>query len=195
MSNQTINVKPEPNTRKRVLLAIQVFFLLVIIVAGAILFMCLVGMIQFSDTLVLNQWIEISSQVLNAVFTMNTIVTHPRRIIRLFDILKVKRGHATEGGLCRLYESFPIFSWNEAIKLMSLKASVSTTILNICLLLQLNCLFQYPITVVMWHYPPATRPSIIVYTCLPFSFLCGLTAGIWQLVAIRKFKRDRTSEC
>ncbi|KAL7753937.1 hypothetical protein RI367_000869 [Sorochytrium milnesiophthora] len=56
-----------------------------------------------------------------------------------------------------------------------------------------QCLFQYPITTVMWAFPnPHTRPSLIIYACIPFSFMCGLVWGL-KLAQLQKRPRPEPS--
>ncbi|KAJ3271599.1 hypothetical protein HDU76_011013, partial [Blyttiomyces sp. JEL0837] len=60
-------------------------------------------------------------------------------------------------------------------------------------LLNLQCVFQWPITIVMWGYGAnyQSRPSYIVYGFLPLSFLTGTVGGIWLGMISGKIKKDR----
>ena len=64
----------------------------------------------------------------------------------------------------------------------------------ILLLLNLNCIFQYPITIAMWYYigQASVRPPLIIGIFLPLSFLCGLASGIWPMMLQRDRKRKET---
>lgn len=53
--------------------------LVIVVVSGAILFMSLVGMIQFDSPNTLAQWVEVNSQILNACFTITALLTQPIR--------------------------------------------------------------------------------------------------------------------
>ena len=62
-----------------------------------------------------------------------------------------------------------------------LDATPPKTWLSILLLLNLNCIFQYPIAIAMWMYigQAYARPPWIIGLFLPLSFLCGFASGLW----------------
>ena len=178
-----------------------------IVVVGAILFMCLVGMLQFDDISTKNMWIEVTSQILNGLFTLNALILHPGRVLFLIRIWKLKQelDKSPSGAvlsmdnvaLSRVLKHAPYSI--ESIRPISpldtldrpnitsiteLKID-SVTILRqrlrylmfLVLLMNLNCLAQYPITICMWAFRPDTRPNVIVYTFIPISFLSGAIGG------------------
>ena len=55
---------------------------------------------------------------------------------------------------------------------------------TILALLNGQCIFQYPITAVMWIYigKAHERPDWVLGVFLPMSFLCGMISGIWPLL-------------
>merc|ERR1719354_484689 len=61
------------------LVIFNLFLLFIIIVSGAILFMVIVGMIQFDDPAVKDHWFEVNGQILNACFTITAVMTQPIR--------------------------------------------------------------------------------------------------------------------
>ncbi|KAH6602662.1 hypothetical protein BASA61_000889 [Batrachochytrium salamandrivorans] len=70
---------------------LSVVLLLVIVVSGAILFMALVGMLTFSSPSIKSVWIEVNSQILNAIFTFNVLVVQPERIWLIYCSVKYWR--------------------------------------------------------------------------------------------------------
>ncbi|KAJ1554406.1 hypothetical protein HK405_005151 [Cladochytrium tenue] len=74
--------------------------LLVIVVSGAILFMVLVKWIRpdGGSKQATDDWIEVSSQVLNAVFTLNALLTAPSRMLNAWRLIAY---HALRNRLIR----------------------------------------------------------------------------------------------
>lgn len=63
---------------------------------------------------------------------------------------------------------------------------------TILALLNGQCIFQYPITVVMWMYAAKAhvRPGWVIALFLPLSFLCGIVSGLWPaLMTMDRKKR------
>jgi hypothetical protein len=58
-------------------------------------------------------------------------------------------------------------------------------------LLNGQCIFQYPITVVQWMYigRATERPAVVIAVFLPLSFLCGAIGGIWPSLLGRDRKK------
>ncbi|TPX45369.1 hypothetical protein SeMB42_g04038 [Synchytrium endobioticum] len=164
--------------------------LLIIVVAGAILFM-----------------------VLNAIFTLNAVLAQPSRLAFLYRAWTIRfRADETSAGKLMDIKAKIQTTYGKPIRVVphsrgkSLQTSIgastveepeTTTSANtfwwIVVLLNLNCLLQYPMTVCMWGWagPPerySARPSYIVYACVPLSFSCGIIAGIWMLLIERRVK-------
>jgi hypothetical protein len=55
-----------------------------------------------------------------------------------------------------------------------------------------QCFFQYPITVVQWMYigRATERPAVVIAVCLPISFLCGAIGGVWPVLLARDRKKS-----
>lgn len=180
-----------------------IVLLFVVIVSGAILFMCLVGMITFADPLIKEAWIEINSQILNAVFTLQALMVQPIRAklaywtIRLFSS---KTDQAVKQEMRnRIYENCPPIYLANHERDVPADAPISSKATWIAMLGLLNgqCIFQYPITVAMWAWAanPNNRPKWIVPLFLPLSFLSGAGSGLWLHLMNRKIQADalRTS--
>lgn len=135
--------------------------------------MVLVGMIQIPNQEEKNQWIEISSQILNALFTLAALINHPIRFIALYYFFK------DQEKLKKKYDWYhPESDYNANKKFLFLMV-----------ILHANCFFQYPITVAMWAFPPTTRPQLIIPICLPISFLCALGGGILETYYRKEAKK------
>ncbi|EGZ15432.1 hypothetical protein PHYSODRAFT_509026 [Phytophthora sojae] len=56
---------------------------------------------------------------------------------------------------------------------------------NTFVMLNWNCLFQYPITAVMWAYNSDTRPGFVIGVFLPLSFMCNF-GGQYRIYKLNK---------
>ncbi|KAE9042976.1 hypothetical protein PR003_g3261 [Phytophthora rubi] len=56
---------------------------------------------------------------------------------------------------------------------------------NTFVMLNWNCLFQYPITAVMWAYDSDTRPGFVIGVFLPLSFICNF-GGQYRIFKLNK---------
>ncbi|POM79806.1 Integral membrane protein [Phytophthora palmivora] len=63
---------------------------------------------------------------------------------------------------------------------------------NTFVMLNWNCLFQYPITAVMWIYNSDTRPGFVIGIFLPLSFLCNF-GGQYRIFKLNKNIKARRS--
>ncbi|KAG1710554.1 hypothetical protein DVH05_013280 [Phytophthora capsici] len=63
---------------------------------------------------------------------------------------------------------------------------------NTFVMLNWNCLFQYPITAVMWVYNSDTRPGFVIGVFLPLSFLCSV-GGQYRIFKLNKDIKTRRS--
>jgi hypothetical protein len=168
------------------------FFLLVVVVSGAILFMAMVGMVRYKDKETKELWIEVCSQILNGVFTLAALVNHPFRIYDTVNYIRISGMMYPEMKKTvyfhRMLKRYPLLNGDMSEKEYLERVKRVGWIL---LLLNINCLTQYPITTVMWAYHPAsTRPSFVVYTFLPLSFLSGTFAGVYQGLTQRTIDRE-----
>ncbi len=125
--------------------------------------MCLVGMINPPDK---NLWIEINSQILNALFTLNAFLTQPERLVLLKDSITYYQ--TKDEALCaELVLKVPRFAPKRSFLLW-----IAVIALN------LQCIFQYPIAVAMWAWSSTARPPLIIPIFLPLSFLSGIVGGV-----------------
>ena len=144
-------------------------WMIAVVVAGAILFMVMVGMLDAaipkkSDR---DTYYEVSNQILNALFVLMALYTHPLRTLHLFwlirwnsdDILKLRKLYC-KGGLRKPHE------WSH--------------MLVVVLLLQLNCFATYALAGLNWGYRRANRPAIGVGITLAVAFGAGAAAGIYN---------------
>ncbi|KAG5456299.1 MAG: hypothetical protein BJ554DRAFT_3996, partial [Olpidium bornovanus] len=69
--------------------AVVLFLGAVVVVAGAIVFMLLVGMVNLEDDAAEANWIEWCSQILNAIFTLGAIVPQPLRLRNLYRAIRL----------------------------------------------------------------------------------------------------------
>lgn len=72
---------------------LKLFLVILVIVAGAILFMVMVGMmkVDYPET-----YLEVTSQILNAVFTLAAITSHPVRLKCMILFFKFRRAKRRE---------------------------------------------------------------------------------------------------
>ncbi|KAG7401542.1 hypothetical protein PHYBOEH_000600 [Phytophthora boehmeriae] len=63
---------------------------------------------------------------------------------------------------------------------------------NTFVMLNWNCLFQYPITAVMWAYNADSRPGYVIGIFLPLSFLCNF-GGQYRIFKLNKEIKARRS--
>lgn len=61
---------------------------------------------------------------------------------------------------------------------------------NTFIMLNWNCLFQYPITAVMWAYNADSRPGYVIGIFLPLSFLCNF-GGQYRIFKLNKSIKAR----
>ena len=147
-------------------------WIIAVAIAGAILFMVMVGMLNHvlpkkSDR---DLWFEISNQILNALFTLMALYNHPRRCLHLVylirynpsDVLKLRQRYC-KYGVRKPHE------WAH--------------ILVVVMLLQLNCIAQYCLAGLNWGYRRANRPAIGVAITLLVSFGAAAAAGIYNTLS------------
>ena len=167
-------------------LAICAFiWLLLVVVDGAILFMCMTGMLQLEltadETL---EWTETTSQIMNFLFTgmafFNTF---------LFPF---------PGGRLRTTYLY-LFDFPALLQLRGYNDTERASKFNVgvvIILLLYNCLIQYLMAYFIWFYGPETRPILGIVIPLVSSFIAGGVGGFLEgklWVAVEK-KRGCSDE-
>jgi hypothetical protein len=111
--------------------------------------------------------------------------------LRRIKGLKSKDIHAIELNETKINDAF------SSITLSSLNVTKPTTPVwkwyTLLALLNLNCIFQYPITIVMWGYAAnyKARVAWVVPVFLPLSFFAGAISGIWPILMDRNLKKKQ----
>ncbi|KAI8907933.1 hypothetical protein EDD86DRAFT_46230 [Gorgonomyces haynaldii] len=181
--------------------------LFIIIVSGAILFMVLVGMIRIDNESEKQVWIEVNSQILNFFFTIQAIIDQPKRLQLLIWTIVMKLDPYYYSANIHSYmpdilllpsqredSSQSASSPSSPTQMVHVEEEVRSSFVPplfpfskwvfLIVLLNLQCFFQYPITIAMWGWAtnPLDRPKLIIPICLPLSFLSGAAGGIWLLM-------------
>ena len=175
--------------------------LFLVVVSGAIIFMMLCpsptdgkmgwGALRFDGPggTTYETWMEVNSQILNGLFTLAALINQPSRCTQLFLLFthpaalglgvgarvgaKIVQRHGQEQGQGQGDGVlFPAPHLNRAQRL------------RVLLLLNLNCIAQYPITAVHWCFRPeglgGRRPPLVLALCLPLSFGAAIAAGVLE---------------
>jgi len=121
-------------------------------------------------------WVEVNSQILNSCFTIAAFYNQPYRAYYMFILLKRshERLHPTIGML------YPWATLQDKTKLIF-----------ILIIQNLNCIFQYPIVVMMWGYNYKVRPVWVIPVFLPLSFGCAIAGGLIPFWYQRKVEKRR----
>ncbi|OQR98837.1 hypothetical protein THRCLA_06660 [Thraustotheca clavata] len=174
--NAIVKTWQEASCKEKTQYIIIAFLGLLVVVSGAILVLAFIGL--GVDDYTKDIIIEVSSQILNACFTISAFVTQPMRFyILILVILNIRRDRVQAW-----FPTLPIdFDSDQAI--VSVK-----TIHKLLWVMNFNCFFQYPITAVMWGYYYKNRPAWIIGVFLPLSFMCNIWAGIWLYKLNQKVK-------
>jgi len=85
----------ERKFRVTLLLVFIALWLVIVVVAGSILVLCMFGWILSDDRPKQRIYFEVTSQILNAMFTLSCILTHPGRCIDLVRFIRLKRSFAS----------------------------------------------------------------------------------------------------
>ena len=149
-------------------------WLVLVIVDGAILFMCMTGMLQLELTDdELKIWTEQTSQIMNVLFTGMALWNH-----FLFP---------WPGGRLwlALYYCFAGPSYlHDLRRSRGEKLLGNGTLAAVLFLLNLNCFAQYPMFFYMWSYGPDTRPMLGVVVPLVSSLGSGIGAAVVEARAL-----------
>lgn len=152
-----------------------VAWLLAVVIDGAILFMSMTGMLnnEFDSAQQRDDWTEITSQIMNVLFTGMAIWNH-----FFFPY---------PGGRLQLMYTFLTAHYNSNITLHRAALSSSTRFRSLCAL-NLNCFAQYPMAYFMWAYHVEERPALGVALPLVLSFSAGIIGGVLEAKANKEDK-------
>jgi hypothetical protein len=175
-----------------------ILILLTIITSGAIFFIVVVGIIKVDEK---DVYLEITSQILNGCFTFLALYNQPERLRNLYRISQllafqkqsIRSEYQYQSQISdlekKINQDYPFikFPKNEFISndsTLPLKENGNLSHQNFLItmiLLNMNCIFQYPITISMWSYITnvTNRPPEIIYIFLPLSFLSGVIGTSW----------------
>eukprot|EP00899_Mesostigma_viride_P015488 jgi/Mesvir1/23940/Mv10713-RA.2 len=136
---------------------------------GALLFMTMVGMLDGRfDKKKKDRVSEITSQILNGLFTFAALVNQPARLAFLVKLIRYRprdvallRAAFTKDGGYRPNERkhFAV----------------------VIIFLNLNCWFQYPMAILHWVYDQDDRSALGVAVCLTLSFLSAVFAALYNM--------------
>ncbi|DAZ98904.1 TPA: hypothetical protein N0F65_001343, partial [Lagenidium giganteum] len=177
--------------RRRAWIAYNVVVFTTIVVSGAILFMVATGIIPFDSNDRKKQWLEVSAQTINGMFTWLTFTNHPFFACRLYHLLRLLNRTTSadkkEASAITLSKPFPLVfrptptypgEATHTTRSREYDEADVQYLRNAFIILNFNCLFQYPMTIVMWSYAPPVRPQYVVPVCLPLAFSCGVIGQI-----------------
>ncbi|CAI5466709.1 unnamed protein product [Closterium sp. Yama58-4] len=137
-------------------------------ISGALLFFTLTGMWRAFGGTEEKLWFEFSNQILNGVCTVSCLVMHP----------------------LRCYYAVQLVRWNR-VDVASLRALLSAAgafvakpderfhMAVVLTLLQLNCIFQYAIEVILWTIPEPQRPVPLIAFLVCIALGSPFTAGLY----------------
>jgi hypothetical protein len=143
-------------------------WLVIVIIDGAMLFLCMVGWLVLVMTKEqIDHWTETTSQIMNLLFTGMAVCNH--------FLVPWPGGRLYLGWLYTFNYGKLVHKYNQYY------ADIEYCNLGIViLLLNINCFAQYPMAYFMWHYGPGDRPMLGVVIPLVTSFGAGILAAIWE---------------
>jgi hypothetical protein len=163
-----------------------------VIVAGAIIFFVLIGATPYYSTDVNDQLVEISSQILNAIFTLLCALIAPSRVLSFYHYLYLKFGfnqEKTNFTQC-LLTSFPWAA--ESLDNSEIDQSKLSSLGMLIFFQNMHCSCQWVVAYFMWRYGQKTRPLIsMLFVALAILLGCG--TGILECRLKEKFKSVQTS--
>lgn len=193
-----------PDGRVALFPALALGWLLLVVVSGAIVFMMLCpspadgemgwGALRFDGPggTTYETWMEVNSQILNSLFTLAALVNQPERCTQLFLLFRHPAAlglgldgsvapKPAEAGAAAAPALFPAPHMDRAERL------------RVLLLLNLNCIAQYPIAAVHWCLRPeglgGARPPLVVAACMPVSFGAAIAAGVLEARYMARHKK------
>lgn len=124
-------------------------------------------------------WIEIDSQILNALFCVTGLGLFPKRVRDLYMYLvgTYRKDSYCRRKVLRAHSDWFLNDYSSEWKL-----------LTVLLLYIMNSVFQVLLCVVMWHFNRFTRPSWTTGTLIAAAFSCVIIAGIITFVEARRVK-------
>ncbi|ETN00207.1 hypothetical protein PPTG_18208 [Phytophthora nicotianae INRA-310] len=200
----------EPNRRQNVAsIAYNAVLKAVIVVAIVILLGVKVGAFNVGDKDVQDAWTEVSSQVLNGVFTWMAITDQPSYVYRLVMTSRVLDASRTESNIQaarylskHFPETFQLNFGHLEDQCGSVNSSLETEkvvcIGNIFFLhqdakylqtayifLNCGCFLQYVMSGYMWGYDESSRPGFVLPALIPPIVLCNVV-GQYRLYKLNK---------
>lgn len=126
-------------------------------------------------------WIEIDSQILNALFSITGLGLLPLRSRDLYFWIRGRylQDSAKNKKILKIHSNWFWDGFTSDWKL-----------LLVILLFIFNSIFQVLLCFVMWHFTRFNRPSWTTGTLIAVSFLCNIIAGIvmfWEARRIEKY--------
>lgn len=161
---------------KLIRIIIIVIYALNIVAWGGMLFLVLVGAANktMPDEQTRKVWIEIDSQILNALFCVTGIGLIPCRVRDLYQLHRKKYQH-------RLFKRH---SYTRS--LIWIRVVVWSFIAN--------SLFQIGMAICMWSMDMNTRPGWLVGIFVAFGCCSGAAAGLIQVILARRMKKKSERE-
>ncbi|MQL90025.1 hypothetical protein Taro_022608 [Colocasia esculenta] len=127
------------------------------------------------------QWVEVTSQILNALFAIICVYQHPKlahHLVQVFrwgskDVAELRQVYS-KNGAARPHERFHIGF--------------------VVALLHLTCFMQYAICGLYWGYKKSDRPELPVNLCMVVGIAAPIIAGVYTLYGPLARKVDPDSE-
>jgi len=163
-----------------------------IIVTGAIIFFVLIGATPYYSTKVNDQLVEISSQVLNAIFTLLCALIAPNRALSCYHYFYLKLGFTKEKANFEhdLLHSFPWAA--EASNNSEIDKNKLTTMGFLIVFQNMHCCCQWVVASFMWRYGQKSRPPIsMLFVGLAIVLGCG--TGVSECRLKEKYKQVQNS--
>ncbi|CAI5505437.1 unnamed protein product [Closterium sp. Naga37s-1] len=137
-------------------------------VSGALLFFTLTGMWKAFGGTEEKLWFEFSNQILNGVCTVSCLVMHP---LRCYYVVQLVRWNRVDVASLRALLS--------AAGAFVAKPDERFHMSVVLTLLQLNCIFQYAIEVILWTIPEPQRPVPLIAFLVCIALGSPFTAGLY----------------
>ncbi|ETW06402.1 hypothetical protein H310_02671 [Aphanomyces invadans] len=177
--------------RQRVQTVLGAIAVVVVIAAAGLLLVVTSGALNYLPSKDRALYIELSLQSANLVLTVAAVVSH---VPRLRTLLHVSRYMASAAASPRIQEqradairaAFPALA-------IEFQDQANPTGVNIplrkiwlvLLVLNAQCMLQYPTTFVLWFLSSQNRPYAVVAVCVALSSVCSVAAFVWESRLIR----------
>ncbi|KAF6174073.1 hypothetical protein GIB67_020255 [Kingdonia uniflora] len=141
-------------------------------ISGAILFMVMIGMLNHAipKKSQRNAWFEVNNQILNALFTLMCLYSHPKRFYHLVLLCKWRQEDVSR--LRKIYCKNGTYKPNEWAHMMV-----------VVVLLHINCFAQYALCGLNLGYRRAQRPPIGVGICISVAIGAPAIAGLYSFLS------------